>query len=181
MLIGNEIPETENPAPVTDTFEIVRALEPELEMVIACESVTPIPADPKFTLVGETEIAGCPALAPVPVSAIVETAGLVLAVIEMLPVTVPAAVGVNLAVKAVLCPAGTVIGSVNPATEKPVPVATSCVMVSVALPVFATVNVCVLDAPMATLPNDPVAPATATVVAAVGSDPLALVNPVQPI
>ena len=53
-------------------------------------------------------------------------------------------------------------------------------MVSVIVPVFAMANVCVTDDPVATLPNDPVAPATAIVVAIAGSVALALVNPVQP-
>jgi hypothetical protein len=56
-------------------------------------------------------------------------------------------------------------------------------MFSVVDPVFVTVNVCVRDVPVPTLPNVPVAPATATVVALVGSAgavPLALVKPVHP-
>lgn len=54
-------------------------------------------------------------------------------------------------------------------------------IVSVAVPLFDTVNVCVADDPVATLPNEPVAPVTATVVVVVGSaGALALVNPVQP-
>jgi hypothetical protein len=62
-----------------------------------------------------------------------------------------------------------------------VPLAASCVMVSVAVPVFDTTNVCVTEEPVATLPNDPVAPATATVVVVVGfAGALALVKPVQP-
>jgi hypothetical protein len=114
---------------------------------------------------------------------IVDTAGFVFAVMEMLPVTAPAVVGVNLATNEVPMPEFTVIGSVNPLTENPLPEAASCVMVSVAEPVFVTVNVCVTDDPVATLPNEPVAPAIVTVVALVGSAcavALALVKPVQP-
>jgi hypothetical protein len=134
---------------------------------------------PKSKLVGETEIV---VLAPVPVpeSIIVDTAGFVFAVIEMLPVTAPAVVGANFATKEVAWPAFTVIGSVNPPTEKPDPEAASCVMVSVADPELVTVNVCVTEVPVATLPNEPVAPATATVVAFVVSVAFALVKPVQP-
>jgi hypothetical protein len=80
----------------------------------------------------------------------------------------------------VLLPAATVIGNVNPDTEYPVPVTASWVMVSVAVPVLVTVNVWVVDEPAVTLPNDPVAPPTATVVVTVGSVELAPVNPIQP-
>jgi hypothetical protein len=47
-------------------------------------------------------------------------------------------------------------------------------------PVFVTVKVCVADAPVPTLPNEPLAPDTAIVVAVAGSVALALVNPLQP-
>jgi hypothetical protein len=90
-------------------------------------------------------------------------------------------VGANFTANEALLPALTVAGSVRPLTENPVPLAASCVMVSVTVPVFDTVNVCVADDPEATLPNEPLAPATATVVVIVGSaGALALVKPVQP-
>jgi hypothetical protein len=110
----------------------------------------------------------------------VETDGLVLAVIEMLPVTAPAPVGANLTLKVVLLPAFTDAGSVSPLTENPAPLAASCVMVNVAVPVFDTVKVCVADDPVATDPNDPLAPAKAIVVGFAEPGALALVKPVQP-
>ena len=170
-----------NPGPTDEIFEIVSATFPLFDIVIIRVLVVPTGIFPKSKLDGETVIADCPAPAPVPVRAIIETAGLVLAVIEMLPVTAPAPVGANFTVNDALLPALTDAGSVTPLTENPVPLAASCVMVSVTVPVFDTVNVCVADDPVATLPNDPVAPATATVVVVVGSaGALALVNPVQP-
>lgn len=182
-VIGPETPTTEKPAPATEMFEIVRTPEPTLVIDTAWPTFCPRPTPPKLTAVGWMEIEGCPELVPVPDSAIVETAGFVFAVMEMLPVTAPAVVGANLATNEVPWPGFTVIGSVNPFTEKPDPEAASCVMVSVAAPVFVTVNVCVADDPVPTLPNKPVAPATATVVAVVGSAgavAFALVKPVQP-
>ena len=126
-------------------------------------------------------MADWPAPEPAPERAIVETDGLVLAVIETLPVAAPVAVGANFTTNAALFPALTVAGNVIPLTENPVPLAASCVMVSVTVPVFDTVNVWVIDDPVATLPNEPLAPATATVVVIVGSaGALALVKPEQP-
>jgi len=166
--------------PATAKFEIVSVPEPAFVTVIVWLSVTPIAAVPKLTLVGDTTITGCPALVAVPVNAIVETAGLVLAVIEIMPDTVPDVVGANFAAYVMPLPAATVIGKVNPDTEYPAPVVASCVMVSVAVPVFVTVKVWDADDPVATLPNDPVAPPTTTVVVVVGSVALAPVSPMQP-
>jgi hypothetical protein len=85
--------------------------------------VFPIAAVPKFTLVGDTDIAGCPAVAPLPVNGIVETVGLVFAAMEIVPNIAAVVVGANFAVKVVLCPAATRIGNTNPDTENPDPVA----------------------------------------------------------
>jgi hypothetical protein len=184
-LNGAVTPLNEKPDPVTEMFEMFNATLPVLVTVIACELVTPVTTLPKLMLVGETEIADCPELEPVPVNAIVETAGFVFAVMEMLPVAAPAAVGANLALNVVLWPDPTDIGNVNPLTEKPVPEAESCVIVSVELPVFVTVKVWVAVDPVATLPKVPVAPAIATVVVDCGGagvvSEFALVSPVHPI
>lgn len=164
-----------------EILEIVSATLLVLDIVTIRVLVEPTGIFPKSKLEGETVIADWPAPAPVPESAITETAGLVLAVIETLPVAAPELAGANFTVNAALLPAFTVAGSVSPLTENPVPLAASCVMVSVTVPVFATTNVCVADDPVATLPNDPVAPDTATVVVIVGSaGAFALVKPVQP-
>jgi len=177
---GSDAPDTEKPGPIVEIFEIASATLPVFVIVTGRVPVVPTGIFPKSKLEGERVIADWPAPEPVPERAIVETAGLVLAVIETLPVTAPAAVGANFTVNTALWPAFTVVGSVSPLTENPDPLAASCVMVSVTVPVFDTVNVCVVDDPVATLPNEPLAPATATVVVIVGSVALALVKPVQP-
>lgn len=169
--------------PATAILETVNVPEPVLVIDTACPTFWPTVTAPKLTLAGLMEIEGCPELVPIPDNVIVETAGFVFAVMEMLPAAVPVVVGANFATNEVPCPGFTFIGSVNPLTEKPDPEAASCVMFSIADPVFVTVNVCVKEDPVATLPNEPVAPATTTVVAFVGSAgavPLALVKPVQP-
>ena len=178
---GIENPDTVNPEPLEEIFEILNGTLPLFEMVTMRVLVVPTGIFPKSKLDGETVIAGWPVDVPVPVRAIVVTAGLVLAVIETLPVAAPALAGKNFTVNDALCPAFTDVGNVSPLTENPVPLAASCVIVSVAVPLFDTVNICVADDPVATLPNDPVAPDTATVVVVVGSaGALALVKPVQP-
>jgi hypothetical protein len=53
-------------------------------------------------------------------------------------------------------------------------------MVNGFVPVFVTVKVCVDDDPVPMLPNEPLAPDTAIVVATLGSVAFALVKPVQP-
>jgi hypothetical protein len=101
-VIGKVTPVTENPEPAAETFEIVSVPVPVLVIDICAPTFAPTATPPKLTRVGVTEIAGCPPVLPVPESAIVETAGFVLAVIETLPVTAPAAVGANLTEKDVL-------------------------------------------------------------------------------
>ena len=59
---------------------------------------------------------------------------------EMLPGTVPTAVGRKPTVIVVCCPAFTFIGSVNPLTLKAEPVSLTCVIVSVAVPVFLMIK-----------------------------------------
>jgi hypothetical protein len=96
---GIENPDTVNPGPVDEILEIFNATFPLFEIVTMRVLVVPTGIFPKSKLDGETVIAGWPAPAPVPERAIVVTAGLVLAVMEMLPVAAPAAAGVNLALK----------------------------------------------------------------------------------
>jgi hypothetical protein len=177
---GIENPDTVNPGPAEIIFEIISATFPLFVIVTNRVLVVPTGIFPKSKLDGETVIADCPELDPVPERAIVETAGLVLAVIEMLPVTAPALLGANFTANEVFWPAFTDAGSVIPLTENPAPLAASFVMVSVAVPVFNTVKVCVADDPVATDPNVPLAPPTVIVVGFVEPGALALVKPVQP-
>jgi len=180
MGIGGRF-DNKKPVPVIETFEIVSVPPPEFVTVKSCPRVTPIPAVPKFMLEGETDMTGCAPPVPVPDKLIVETAGFVFAVMETAPDTTPAVLGANFTENVVTCPAAIVSGGVIPDTEYPAPVTATCVMVSSAVPVLVTVNVCVPEDPEATLPNDPVAPPTDIVVAVVGSGEFAPVTPVQPV
>ena len=58
---------------------------------------------------------------PVPLRAIVSGDPGALLLTEMLPLTLPAAVGAKLAVKEALCPALRVVGTANPLTLKAAP------------------------------------------------------------
>ncbi len=61
-------------------------------------------------------------------------------VIEILPVALPAAVGENLAVNVVVCPAVSVCGVVRPLILKPVPDALPCDIATLAVPEFVRVT-----------------------------------------
>ncbi len=67
--------------------------------------------------------ANVPAVTPVPVSAMFKEGLDAVLVIAILPVTAPAALGANVAVKLVLCPAFNTRGTEIPVTLKPLPVA----------------------------------------------------------
>lgn len=73
-------------------------------------------------------------------------------VTEILPMALPAVVGVNLAVNVLFAPAAIEIGSVNPDTEYPVPDALSAEIVTVKLPVLFNVIVWELLLPTDTVP-----------------------------
>lgn len=61
---------------------------------------------------------------------------------ETLPLALPAAVGVNVAVNEVFAPALIVAGRVSPLIVNPVPVAVAAVMVTLAVPEFVSVTDC---------------------------------------
>jgi hypothetical protein len=92
------------------------------------------------------------AAAPVPLSAIARGDPGALLVIEMLPLTLPAAVGAKPAVNATLAPAATVCAE-SPVWLKPAPVTLACVIVRLAVPVFFKVIACELFVPTTTLPK----------------------------
>jgi hypothetical protein len=60
-------------------------------------------------------------------------------VIEILPVAVPDEAGENFAVRETICPALMVVGSDKPLMLKPVPEATACEIVTLAVPEFVNV------------------------------------------
>ena len=74
-------------------------------------------------------------------------------VIETLPLAREAEVGVNVAVRVVLCPAVSVIGVERPVREKPVPVAAAAEIVTLAVPEFVNVIACVPLLPTSTFPK----------------------------
>lgn len=88
-----------------------------------------------------------------PVAAIVETAGFVLAVIATPPVELPAAVGANLTTMVALWPTGTLTGMAMLFMEKPVPTTDTCEIASAAVPVLVTTRFFVGALPTATFPN----------------------------
>jgi len=60
---------------------------------------------------------------------------------DMLPLTLPAAVGENLAVSDVLCPAVSVDGAARPVMLNPVPDVLTCEIATLAVPEFVNVIV----------------------------------------
>ncbi len=70
-----------------------------------------------------------------------------------LPLLLPAATGVNTALKVALCPAPTVAGRFGPLKLKPLPVADALEMVTVEPPVLVTVTATDLLLPTVTLPK----------------------------
>jgi hypothetical protein len=83
-----------------------------------------------------------PAVIPVPDSAMFkEGLDAVLAIVT-LPVTAPATLGANVAVKLVLCPAFNTRGTEIPLTLKPLPVADAWLIVTLDEPPLVSVMVC---------------------------------------
>src|SRR5450631_624089 len=73
--------------------------------------------------------------------------------IEIVPVTLPPAVGANWAVKDAVFPAPSVIGVASPLILKPVPDAEACVIVRLAPPLLVSVTVWLPVLPVATEPK----------------------------
>jgi hypothetical protein len=85
--------------------------------------------------------ARAPAVTPVPESATFKDGfGAVLSMATF-PVTVPAALGLKVAVKLVLCPAPNVSGAEIPLRLKPFPLADACEIVTLDVPLFFSVMV----------------------------------------
>src|SRR2546425_826408 len=72
---------------------------------------------------------------------------------EMLPDTLPVAVGANCTLKLLDCPAARVSGKVSPLMLKPAPVKLACAMVKLALPELVKVRFCTPLLPTSTLPK----------------------------
>ncbi len=145
-------PVTLKPVPVTLYDETVNASLPPFETITGCEFVWPTVTVPNPT---DDGLRLMRASVPVPLNGTV-TVGSELplvAEIEMLPVALPEAVGVNSAVNVVLAPACRAYGSVMPLIPNPVPVGVIAVTFSLALPELEIVTVCFAVVPTPTLLN----------------------------
>jgi len=76
-----------------------------------------------------------------------------LSVNVMLPVSAPAAVGANCALKERLCPAFKVVGKDSPLIPKPVPATVARLIVRLEVPLFVSFTLCVPLCPVTTFPN----------------------------
>jgi hypothetical protein len=128
---------------------------------------------------------------PVPEKAIVCGEFGELLVITTPPLSTPAAVGANLAMKETDWFALTVTGVVSPLTEYPVPLASNEVSVSAKFPLLEIVTVCVVLPPTETFPKEikvgtkeacacPPVPVSATFAGEAGSLLVILIEPDAP-
>jgi hypothetical protein len=129
------------------TFEF-----PLLVSVVVNELLLPTLTFPKLKL-DELSPRRRVAATPVPLREIVsgELGALLTSVTE--PVTLPAVLGPNTALKVVDLPARIVTGAVIPVVLKPAPVTLTDEIVTVALPPFVRLTVCELLVPVVTLPK----------------------------
>ena len=118
MVTGAVIPVVPKPVPETVTEEIVTVAEPPFVRLTVCELLVPVVTLPNAAVFGVA--ANCASM-PVPLKAIVAGEPGALLTIEILPVSLPATGGVNLAVNDALPPALIVIGMVAPLMLNPVP------------------------------------------------------------
>jgi hypothetical protein len=93
----------------------------------------------KFRLVGDAVRVAC--VTAVPLKGIDKLGFEAFDVTVMVPLNMPADVGVNFTVNDVLCPGVNVTGGVIPETLNPVPAAVAADIVALVPPVFVTVSV----------------------------------------
>lgn len=136
MVEGNEMPERVNSLPML-TDETVTAV-PVAFKVPFNEELDPTTTFPKFNVAGET--ANWPGAVAVPES--VRLSGELDAseIIDSVPLDEPALVGAKVTVKVTLWVEDSVIGSVNPLTEKTAPLTLAWEMVTADPPVFVNVS-----------------------------------------
>jgi hypothetical protein len=120
-VVGKVSPLIENPAPLAEAAEIVTAAPPVFVSVSDKFELLPTCTLPNARLAGFG--LSVPSATPVPETGIVKFGFDPFDVIDTDPLTAPAAVGANFTVNEVLCPAFSVIGSVNPAMLNPAPLA----------------------------------------------------------
>jgi hypothetical protein len=148
---GNVSPLKLNPVPLADAAEIVSAVPPELVSVSVRVFDPPTATLPKFWLAGFGVI--CPGVTPFPESGTVSVELFASDVIVRLPLLLPAATGVNVALKVVVCPAASTTGKLGPVKLNPLPVAAAAEIVTVEPPLLVTTTATVLLLPIVTLPK----------------------------
>ena len=138
-----------NPAPITDTLEIVTLVLPTLVSVAPCEFVLPSSTSPKSRLAAldDKPVVGVTALA---VAVIVsgELGASLITVTD--PLAGPAELGAKTTLNVALEPAATFTGIVKPLMLNPAPVTVALEIVASAVPLLSSAIVCELLDPVAT-------------------------------
>jgi hypothetical protein len=141
-----------NPAPDTDTPDIVTFEFPLLVSVVLNELLLPTFTFPKLRL---EVLSPSPLVAatPVPLTEMIdgELGASLTSMID--PVTLRAALGPNTALNVAVLPAAIASGAVIPVVLKPAPVTATEEIVRVSLLPFVSLMVCELFVPIATFPN----------------------------
>ena len=135
---GKVRPLSVKPVPLADAAEIVRLDPPELVKVSVRVFELPTTTFPKLKLAGFGAIWPC--VTPTPESGIASVGLFAFEVIVRVPLRLPAAVGENVVLNVVLCPAPRVAGRFGPVTVNPVPVAAADEIVTATPPVFVIVT-----------------------------------------
>jgi len=123
------------PAPLTLTLEMVTFELPLLVSVTFCEMPVPSVSTPKLMLVGLAPRRWV-AETPLPLNEIASGEVGPLLTKDTDPLTLPAEVGVNMALNVAVAPTAIVVGAVKPLIVKPVPETLACEIVKLAVPVF---------------------------------------------
>ena len=149
---GVPAPESAKPVPLTPICEIVTWALPVLLSVTVCDAELPAVTLPKLRLLAlaESVYVGAGLL---PLSVTLAGEFVALLTIETLPLSVPAADGLNCTLNDTLCPTASVTGTVAPVTAKPVPLAAICETATEELPELVSVTSCVEVLPALTLPK----------------------------
>ena len=149
---GVESPLMLKPVPLALAADTVVFAVPVFFKVTDTELLVLTSTLPKLMLDGFAE---SPACVPVPLTptTTVGSESLLVAETVMFPLLLPPVVGANCTVKLVLLPAGKFSGVARPLTLNPVPLALTCVIVSLVVPVLLSVTVCFPFVPTTMLPN----------------------------
>jgi hypothetical protein len=151
-IVPAETPLVVTPVPVIVTPEMVMFEFPLLFSVDTSETLLPTETVLKFKLAGFAP--SCTVAAePLPDRGIVSEEGAPLVTSVMDPLTAADVVGVKLALKATLPPAGIVVAVERPEMLNPAPGGVTCENVKVELPPFCSVMACELLLPFATVPK----------------------------